>query len=62
GKCRLRYRIADLAEREPSLLHQAKALRQNRSAPRTRKQDRACMLPLASSWRNGPAEKVGSAC
>jgi len=36
GKYRLRYRIAD-AQGEPPLLYQAKALGQNRSAPRTRK-------------------------
>jgi len=36
GKYRLRYRIADLAGGEPSLLYPAKALGQNRSAP-TRK-------------------------
>jgi len=65
GKYRLRYRIADLAEGEPPLLYQAKALvRIARHRARASKIGRACCLwlrrggmGLLKKW-DRPAEKL----
>jgi len=62
GKYRLRYLIAD-AERDPVAPESGESLgSESLGTAHPEGIDRACTLPVASSWRNGPAEKLESAC
>jgi len=62
GKYRLRYRIAD-AERDPVAPESGESLgSESLGTAHPEGIDRACTLPVASSGRNGPAEKLESAC
>ena len=56
------YRIAD-AERDPVAPESGESLgSESLGTAHPEGIDRACTLPVASSWRNGPAEKLESAC